>query len=989
MFKSRCARAIAAASLVFSVVSGAHASSDPLRVDAGASPLSVAGRVSFNGSVWGGAAPYRYQWSVPGAEMVNATNPVSGLLVDDWTPGHYEASLTVTDAAGASATDTVKFVVDGAPLLAVPQALAGGTYEFESGASQILRGRVDGGEAPYEMGWDLDLDGAIDAKGAEVETDFPRGHHLVRFLVRDASGLESQQMTSVYVGSREEIAEDAIPLTIIGISDSGVNPYHSEFSAATYPDPRVLELTQNFTRHPCEYLSNYPCRSIAIPITLGEGYYPEQDQALWHFDAGVEPFMFTNLLYWIPGTKIIGAYSNGGYDAAPADLIVDNNGHGTGSASVALGNRYGYCPTCLFFIVDSLDDDVVYGFEWAEITSHSHGYTANLPLGATALNDPLDLLIDPSSKDAVERGVSVIFSAGNGVGNAFTVTNETYGSDMNGPAWTVIVGALRRDTSGAIVGEGTPAHVSSWGDGFLPSACRTGVDATCAHSGTSAAAPYTAGVFGQVLRGVREALGDYRTGVREGQVIAEGLPIAASPFLADGQLTRRELRAAVIKSASALNADSSLFPYPVNTNAETRFVFEGYGAATPNAAARALAVLLGEAEMPQRSDEDAFFALDCEIRDALYGGYDRDGDGNADSCAKDIAGDPLFAGNAAVSNEAPFTPFARTDADLPVATVLDRTLSYRLHRTLAHEPYRTAADCGLPQTANEEDHQQFMSQREDIAGDLEPCFDSRITGTVGGFRPKGIFAADDVLDGLLHAGSTINVTLYLQSLTGGPVVMEAFATADDREIGRSGDVTNITVAQSYTQYDFTISTDRVAVPGERLGVHFTLTGTTEWAYGFTGDHASVVTVTPASGALIPMGAMIDTLVAEGADTLVSGRVGMPDQGTDVVLGNAGFAPVTVAVQVATQADFADAVWATLDPQAGTFMARLKDINAATIYARAFRNNLATPTVSASAGRSVETDARAGLTTRGGALGGSLLLTLVLLAIRRRAQAARV
>ncbi len=983
MFTSRWARFAATAAVVFSAHASAAAPAAPLHVDAGASPVSVAGRVSFNGSAWGGTAPYRYTWSVPGAELVNGTNPVSGLRVENWAPGHYEATLTVTDAAGARSEDTVLFVVDGAPLASVPQAEAGGTYEFLTGTQQRLRGRVEGGQAPYEMGWDLDLDGVIDATGAEVRTEFPRGHHLVRFLVRDASGLESRQMTSVYVGSREEIAEDAIPLTIIGISDSGVNPYHSEFSAATYPDPRVLELTRNFTRHPCEYLSNYPCRSIAIPITLGEGYYPEQDQALWHFDTGVEPFMFTNLLYWIPGTKIIGAYSNGGYDDAPADLIVDNNGHGTGSAGVALGNRYGYCPTCLFFIVDSLDDDVVYGFEWAEITSHSHGYTANLPLGATALNDPFDLLIDPSSKDAVERGVSVIFSAGNGVGNAFTVTNETYGSDMNGPAWTILVGALRRDTSGAIVGEGTPAHVSSWGDGFLPSACRTGVDSTCAHSGTSAAAPYTAGVFGQVLRGVREALGDYRTGVREGQVIAEGLPIPASPYLADGKLTRRELRAAVVKSASALNADGSLFPYPVNTNAETRFVFEGYGAATPNAAARALAVLLGEAEMPQRSDEDAFFAMDCEIRDALYGGYDRDGDGNTDTCAKDIASDPLFAGGGAVTNEAPFVPFARNDADLPTAPVLDRSLSYRLHRTLAHEPYRTAADCGLPQTANEEDHQQFMSQRDDISGDLEPCFDSRITGTVGGFRPKGIFAADDVLDGVLNAGSSVDITLYLQSLAGGPVVMEAFVTADDREIGRSGEVTNVTVAQTYTRYDFSIATDRVAVPGERLGVHFTLTGTTEWAYGFTGEHASALTVTPAGGDLLPMGAVIDALEAAGTDTLVHGRVGMPELGEDVVLGNAGFAPVTVVVQVATQADFSDAVWARLDPREGTFVARVRDTAATTVYARAFRNNVASPTVSATSGRLLEQPADTALATRGGALGGSLLVGLMLLAMRRR------
>ena len=544
-------RLSAATALCFAAT--ASAATTPLIADAGASPIAQAGRISLNGSAFGGQSPYRYQWTVAGAELINPAQPVSGLNVATWAPGHYPAQLRVTDALGQTAVDEVLFVVPGAPLADPPQAMAGGTYTFVDGAPQQLLGTVDGGSAPYSMGWDLDMDGRIDVEGFAATTAFESGHHMVRFVVRDASGLESQQMTSVYVGSRDEVRENAVALTIIGQSDSGINPYHSEFSAATYPDPRVLELTRNFTRHPCEYLSNYPCRSIAIPMTIGQGYYPEQDQALWHIDAGLQPFILPNVQYWIPGTKIIGAYSTGGYDDPPADLILDNNGHGTGSASVAAGNRYGYCPTCLIYIVDGLDDDIVYGMEYAEITSHSHGYTGNVPLGVTALDDPLDLLIDPPSKEAVERGVNVIFSAGNGVGNAFIVTNETYGSDQNGPAWTVLVGALRRDTSGAITGEGTPAHISSWGDGFLPSACRTSTDAVCAHSGTSAAAPYAAGTFGHVLRGVRQALGDTQTGTRPGQVIAEGEPIPASPFLADGKLTRRELRGVMLKTSDQLH----------------------------------------------------------------------------------------------------------------------------------------------------------------------------------------------------------------------------------------------------------------------------------------------------------------------------------------------------------------------------------------------------------------------------------------------------
>ncbi len=971
-----------AAAFAFAVVTGMPAQAATLTADAGATPEVVNGQVVLLGSGWGGHAPYRFEWSLGDAEIINRQQFAARVDVSDWEAGHYEAVLTVTDRSGNRASDSVRFVI-GETRREPLSVSAGGIYQFIDGAPQELRAQVNGGTPPYAVAWDFDRDGGIDAQGEVVRAKLPAGHHLVRALVTDAEGLESQQMTSVYVGKAQEMRDMVVPLTIIGMSDSGINPYHSEFSAATYPDPRVLELTENFTRPPCEYIANFPCRSQPIPITLNGEYYPEQDKALWHTPvAGQFGFVQPGVQYWIPGTKIIGAYSNGGYDDAPADLIVDNNGHGSGSAGVAVGNRYGYCPTCLIFIVDGLDDDDVYGFPYAEITTHSHGYVGNAPLGVTALNDPLDLLIDPASKQAVERGVNVLFSAGNGVGNAFIVTNETYGSDQNGPAWTVLVGALRRDTSGAIVGEGTPAHVSSWGDGWLPSACRTGVDNICPHSGTSAASPYTAGVFGSVLRGVRQALGDPRTGVRPGQVIAEGLPIPGSPWLADGKLTRRELRGVVLKTAASLDARTSMWPYPVNTNASDRFLFEGYGAATPNAAARALEVLLGRAELPDRSDADQFFAVDCELRDALYGSYDRNGDGNEDSCAEDIASLAEFQGTAPVSNLAPYRAYAAAADEVPQTVALSGPLYYELHRTLAHEPYRDAAACGLPRTANEEDHQQFMSQRPGIEGDLEPCFDSRITGTIGGFRPKGVFAADDELTGLLPAGSQVDVTVYVQPVTAGPVQLQAFLNAGDRVIGSSEAVVQMTAPLSWTAFEFSFSTDRIAVAGERLGLHFTLSGQVEWAYGFEGDHASSLTITPADvDAPAPFGVVLDSVTADADGVLVSGRASVPDLGEDTELGQAGFSPANVVVQLAASTDFSDAVWAAVDPRTGTFTARLADASATGVSARVWRNRTVSPVsraeLSASRVAPVVPD------SRGGSNGLLVLLLLLGLGLVRR------
>ena len=91
----------------------------------------------------------------------------------------------------------------------------------------------------------------------------------------------------------------------------------------------------------------------------------------------------------------------------------------------------------------------------------------------------------------------------------------------------------------------------------------------------------------------------------------------------------------MLKTAFPLNQDNnpSTFPYPLTApyiNAETNVLFEGYGAATPEGAKRAVDVILGRAVMPDRSFEDQFMAASRAVKDTLYGGYDRDGDGSED-----------------------------------------------------------------------------------------------------------------------------------------------------------------------------------------------------------------------------------------------------------------------------------------------------------------------------------------------------------------------
>ncbi|MEU2612990.1 S8 family serine peptidase [Micromonospora sp. NPDC007271] len=857
--------------------------------------------------------------------------------------------------------EQVRMVVTGLTGSADPRPVvsSGGPYAFATGAEQKLKGSVSGGTAPVTTAWDLDGDGVFETGGASVTGHLPEGRHLVTLKATDAAGLERRETTSVLVADPSVIATKTAPLTVIGIADTGINPYHLEFSAQTYPDPDVLALTRNFTRHPSEYIPGYPKDAKSLDVTLGQGYFPAADTKLWSGNTTIQP----GAMYWIPGTKIIGAVDAGGStgttSADDPHPILDDNGHGSGSASVSTGNRYGYCPTCLLVVVEGLDESVVAQLPWVDISSNSFGYVGGAPVGPITNGQGV-------TKRAAERGQTTLFAAGNGVGNAFDVPVSTWHSDQTGPDWNITVGAIRRDNQRAVVGDGIPVHLSSWGDGNLPSACRTGTVGQCAFGGTSAATPYTAGVFGTVLGQVRAALGDGAAGQRPGQAVAVGVPRAESVYLADGAMTRDELRQAVLKSALPLGHGNTGAPYAYPLTApytgEPNVLFEGYGAATPGAAERAVAVLLGEAQLPERPFEDQFFAYDRAVRDTLWGGFDRTGDGKPDSEAltgeldvrlADVA-TPTGALNVLRKVAAAASPAAQST----LRPLGKNTLSYWLHR-------RTASAPGVSGCAAT-DNEQYLD-RTDSAGDLEPCFESRVTSVVAAYRPVGIFPSTDNLDAPLPAGSAVNVELYIAGETPTVIRPVGVLVATDREIGQGEGLAQPVVGSGpagavcatlgegcWTRYAFSFRTTRPAFTGEQLTVQVQLLGARSWAFGFEGGHASRVQIEPAplppTG--LDFGVTIDSpadraSVSERESVLAGGRYTFPDLGEDPTA--AGDHPSTRRVEVSLDdPSFAQPVEAVLSSATGTWRVSLGTLPVGrhTVYARA-RLNSTTSAVTAS------------------------------------------
>ncbi len=376
-------------------------------------------------------------------------------------------------------------------------------------------------------------------------------------------------------------------VTVVAILDSGFNPYHHDFSMEHMPqhmddDPsNDLPLTQDpatwLPGHPgAEAFSSYKALNLtlapdnpdAVPADL-----KAKDQAAWD---GVED---SNLpdgigMHWIPGTKVVGYVDfRGGGDNGFA-----TSSHGVGTTGVSVGNLHGTCPSCVFVFVNGYSDEAVSWVaqqDWIDVQTNSWGYSTIL---LEKVNADCDLA---TQRAGVERGQQIFFSGGNGMVNAFDAPVPTLYSCQKASDWIVTVGANTREGH-TFTGSGKPVDVANVGIAY-PSQGGSTVTGDSTFSGTSNAAPTTAGLYAQALHDVRAMLpGPSR--MQSGGVIATG-PAGcgdANPecALADGNLTVHELRHALFVAAEpqakGVATASELLSVPATTE-EWALMSEGHG----------------------------------------------------------------------------------------------------------------------------------------------------------------------------------------------------------------------------------------------------------------------------------------------------------------------------------------------------------------------------------------------------------------------------
>lgn len=579
--------------------------------------------------------------AVPLSGADTATATFTAPDVESDTPLDFR--LTVTDDQGASASDTVTVLVQDVPEADVQITTPDDGAELDPELPLDAAGTFSPGRASPDMAQRLAVDGLSGwddpgegGSGDYVYIDSP-GEGTV---VDGATTLTGEAGTSATDprpdGGDGGDGGDGDPCTdcngdgwtVIAVVDTGINPYSSEFAMAPGQP----------TSHPSDYIDGFPtgARGIDLSCTASD---PASGCKGEFADIGDRE------LVWFPGTKVIGAVSVGSSDGPTR--ILDEHGHGSASASVAAGLTTGTCPKCLLVVVDDIGNDQVnwaVDQPWIDIVTNSWGALANAGLGPSRGLTGVSFYDVSETKEYAEAGGSALFAAGNGATNRFIVPITTYQNELVGADWHYVVGAAFKGGERKVAGSGFPVMTSSWGsasgDARIDAACHNSNGAGCSHSGTSAATPITAGVLGTVLAEARMMLNDTDEGPEGAGIAASGTPVAGNPWLGDGVLERKELWSIVAKTAMPLaDGANEIVPLGLPRSSED-YLYTGYGIVSEQSLPAALAVLRGDAALPDRSDVDSWMSVDSDLRKTFFGDWNDIRFGHEDTTAQSQLDEP-------------------------------------------------------------------------------------------------------------------------------------------------------------------------------------------------------------------------------------------------------------------------------------------------------------------------------------------------------------
>lgn len=466
------------------------------------------------------------------------------------------------------------------------------------------------------------------------------------------------------------------PQVVVALIDAGINPY----SPAFRDDSALAKLS------PSAYIPNYPPDCVGIPeeptrscsvrlpltftgATLEENLAADVD--VWgSLDAPeAHPgIVWMGQLYYIPGTRIVGAtsFGSGGRSCyrnvqgnhvvlpppasrenvssgCPERVLLDDMGHGTMTASRAAGAPHSLAPTARIVEIEGLgaqSSTWAANQPWIDVQSNSWG---------SLVPAPADTGTQRAFLEAARKQM-VIVASGNGLGFSGVAPTPTELDSLGAPG-VVLVGG--HDNGRVTAWSGAPAHVVA--DAYAGyAAIHDSLSEMVPHPVaccTSAAAPYAAGGAAGVLLEARRILGDGTTGVRADGVVASGAAglVPAGP-LADGVFTHAEWKDVYLHTAQARPVEGrddgemnflggpaapkhpeygvgenpfcqGCFTLPLRwtdvPESVPAYLSIGYGAINEDSLASARAVLAGGSQTV-RADVDEFFRQEGQVRTAIF-----------------------------------------------------------------------------------------------------------------------------------------------------------------------------------------------------------------------------------------------------------------------------------------------------------------------------------------------------------------------------------
>ncbi len=152
--------------------------------------------IKIYGSAQGGQPPYNYKWNLGDGTTSNEKNPIHIYTYNK----EYNIILTVTDAIGATAQDSIIITIYTEKLL----ANAGGPYIGNAGEEISFQGQAVGGLEPYYYIWDFCNGRNIIQKQDATYTFYKEGTYYVKLAVIDSKGNIDEDIVKVQIIKNQE-----------------------------------------------------------------------------------------------------------------------------------------------------------------------------------------------------------------------------------------------------------------------------------------------------------------------------------------------------------------------------------------------------------------------------------------------------------------------------------------------------------------------------------------------------------------------------------------------------------------------------------------------------------------------------------------------------------------------------------------------------------------------------------------------------------------